>query len=118
MFLTSYQSRSCTFTITVNDADGVAVVFVTGDVMRVKIGRNGDTPVLDFDSVAAGAGGSTVSSANPTTLVLDQDDMDIAPGVYDIEVSIVDDSDQDRIKHAEKGVLVVHQTQAGDIGLT
>lgn len=118
LFLTAHKRRTFSFQVTVLDSAGVASVFASGDVMRVKIGRNLAVPVLDLDSAAASANGSTVSAANPTTIRLDQDDIDITPGILDIEVGIVDDSDSDALKHAEKGVFNLVGTQAGDIALT
>lgn len=118
MFLTAYRKRTCTVTVTVTQSDGSAVTFASGDVMRVKIGRAGHAPILDLDSANATSNGSSVSAANPTTLRLDQDDLDITPGVYDIEVAIVDDSDSDAIKHGELGVFNLLDVPLGDIGLT
>ena len=115
ILITAYRKRTCSFTVTVNDANGDVVVF-SGDVMRIKIGRKGSTPILDLDSVAASANGSTVSAANPTTVRLDQDDLDITPGILDFEGGIVDDQDSDAFKHAEDGVIAIHETMTGDIG--
>lgn len=116
VLLTLYKNRTTRETITVTDADGDNVDFESGDTFRVKIGRTGAAPLLDLDSDAASANGSTVQAANPSIVVLDQDDVEtLSAGVYDCEVSIVDASDGNRIKHADKGVCVVHGTQAGSI---
>ena len=117
ILVTAYRKRTCSFTVTVSDAVGGAVVF-SDDVMRIKIGRSGETPLLDLDNVVASANGSTVSAANPTTVRLDQDDLDITPGILDFEVGLVDDQDSNAFKHSEKGVIAVHNTMTGDIGTT
>lgn len=119
MLLTAYRGRWKCFTLTVTDANGANVVFAAGDVIRVKIGRSrGDVPVLDMDSAAASANGSTLTAANPTTFNLVPADATLfTAGSYDIEVAIVDDTDSDYIKHAITGVFVVHDTQLGDVGL-
>ena len=117
IFITAYRKRTCTFQVTANDADGTATTFLN-DVMRIKIGRDGSAPLLDLDSVVASANGSTVSAANPTTVRLDQDDLDITPGILEFEVGIVDDQDSDAFKHVEKGSIALHPTQTGDIATT
>jgi hypothetical protein len=116
--LTIYRQRGCVRTITVTESDGSNTVFAAGDVFRLKIGRDGAAPLLDLDSKAATANGSGCTAANPTTLTLDRRDVTMPAGVYDIEALIVDDSDSDQPKQADKGVLTVVETQAGDTGLT
>ena len=118
MFVTAFKKRNCYETITINDANGIAVVLAATDQIRIKVGRAGKAPILDLDSIAASGNGSTVARANPCTVRFDQNDLNFSPGTYDIEASVVDDSDGDAIKHADKGVLVLHNTQLGDVGLT
>lgn len=118
LFITAYKRRTATFEVTILDSAGNNVIIAATDVIRVKVGRNLEVPVLDLDSIAATTNGSTVSAANPTTIRFDQEDINFAPGVLDIEVGIVDDSDSDAFKHAEEGVFNLISTQAGDIGLT
>jgi len=116
---THYRNRTARFLITVTDADGDNVVLASGDVVRVKIGRGNATPLLDLDSAAATANGSSLTAANPSTLLLVAEDSDLTPGIYDIEVAIVDASDgSGRIKHAESGTFIIHDTPGGDTGLT
>lgn len=118
MLLTAHRGRWTCYTLTVKDSDDANVVFASGDVMRVKIGRAGETPILDMDSAADSANGSSLTAANPTTFKLVGADATLfTAGSYDIEVAIVDDSDGDNIKHAITGVFVVHETQTGDVGL-
>lgn len=114
VFITAYRRRTAVFDITVTEADGTAVVLVTGDAVRLKIGRAGAVPLLDLTSDAASANGSTLTAANPTRLYLAQGDATAAPGVYDVEVAIVDASDG-RIKHADSGVFALHETPLGGV---
>ena len=114
IFISHYRRRTAAYEITITDADGVAVTFAAGDKVRVKIGRNGETPLLDLSSAAASANGSTLTAANPTQLYLAQGDAAATAGVYDIEASIVDSSDS-KIKHAETGVFVLHDTPLGGV---
>lgn len=121
-----HANRTQDFTITLFENDGsTALVLTATDVVRVKVGRSGDTPDIDIDSIADTANGSrvTIDTLNPAsvTLRLAQGDTASLDGIYDIEVLVVDDSETspaDAIKAAEYGVLSVIASQAGDIGKT
>lgn len=112
LFQNLRQRRSCEFDVTIYQADDTAVTLDSGDKVRVKIGRNLATPTLDIVSGTPTANGSSCTAANPTRIVLHEDDLDIAPGVYDWEIAVYDAS-QDQIKHAEQGILSVLPTQRG-----
>lgn len=118
ILITLFRNRVTRETLTLTDADGAAIEFEENDVMRLKIGRAGKTPLLDLDSKAASAGGSSMTEANPSTVVFSATDTgSLKPGTYAAEVSIVDNSDSGRIKHADTGICVVLETQGGDVGL-
>ena len=119
--ITAYKNRSLEFLLTVTDVNGDAAPFeLDNDVTRLKIGSAGGVPLLDLTNLSPGQLTSFMSPRdNPCTLTLDQADLNaITPGIYDLEVAIVDDSDLDKIKHADKGVFVLIDTQLGDVGLT
>lgn len=86
--------------------------------MRVKIGRHNEIPELDLHSQAPTANGSSVTITNPTTLVLDQDDLDFAAGIYDIEIILMDDATGSLVTHLASGILAVDDTQLGDVAVT
>lgn len=110
-----YRQRSCSYDITITDANGDAVVIATDDKVRVKIwNEHGATPLLDLVSTTPSSGGSRVTRANPARLTITQLDALWPPGVYTIEISVVDFSDQ-RIKHVDSGVFVLYQTPGGGI---
>lgn len=115
MFGNVYRRRSSTLTLTMRQYDGSLVVLSAGDVVRVKIGVAGKAPLLDMGSDAATANGSHLTAANPTTVVLNEDDLDLTPGIYDLELAAYDAS-QTQFKHADKGVICVHDTQLGETG--
>lgn len=117
IFLIAYRNRTRTFQVSVKNAAGSEVDF-DNDVMRIKIGRDDQTPILDLDSVSGSTNGSTVSGANPTTVRLDKADLDIFPQILNFEVGVVDDVDNNTFKHAEKGVIAILPTQRGDVGAT
>ena len=119
LFVTAYKKRTQTFTVTITDEDGDNVVLDAGDQVRIKIGRSGKTPIVDLVSPSANGNGTTVSRANPSTVRFGQADADLfKPGVYDIEAAIVDDDDNDAIKHADNGIFVMHRVPLGSVGLT
>lgn len=117
-----FQGRKLIRDITIKDSASATVVPGVNDVVRIKIGRTGQTPLLDLDSAAASAGGSTVLKNTPSSGVnrvqISQTDMDaLAPGVYSFEVSLVDNADSQAIKTVDHQVLVVRSTMTGDVGL-
>lgn len=115
--LSVYKNRTSVFSLTVNGADGNPETFAIGDNFRVKIGRSGETPLLDLTSDSPSSNGSSLTAANPTIMTLDQGDLNLlTPGVYDVEAAIVD-ATTGKIKHAEEGVIVVHTTQLGGIAV-
>ena len=103
------------WTITIGEADGDDASVAANDIVRAKIGRLGDTPLLEVESDAATANGSTITAANPTTLSIKKADMDIHAGIYEIEVSIYDTS-EGQIKKAERGIFQVRDSMLGEAG--
>jgi hypothetical protein len=109
------QGRTCIFQVTLKDADGDNITIASGDKIRIKIGKLGETPQLDLVSGTNTVNGSSVTAANPTTVRLDQDDLDFTPGIYDIESGLVDASDSGSLLHADEGVFVLRDAQAGGV---
>ena len=107
--------RQTEFEIGIGEADCDDVTLAANDNVRVKIGRTGDTPILDIQSAAPTAGGSSCTVANPTVLTLSAADMIFPAGIYDIEVAIVDVSQGSAIKKAERGILVVRDSMGGAV---
>lgn len=103
------------FDITIGEADGDNATVESNDVVRFKIGRGNETPLLDFGSDAATAAGSSCTAANPTELSLGSGDLGFQAGIYDCEVSIYDSS-QTKIKKAERGVFVLRESMGGNVG--
>lgn len=118
LFVRAEKSRDSDHTITMGASDGTDVSVATNDNVRLKIGRAGATPVLDLSSAAATSAGSVLTAANPTNLKLVAADLSFKAGLYDLEVSVVDKSDSNRIKHAEKGVFHLIDTMAGAVSGT
>ena len=110
------RRRKSTHVITIGEADGDDVSVAANDVVRIKIGRAGDlTPLLDVESGTATDNGSICTAANPTELTLFGEDLIFPTGIYDIEVSIVDTSDANKMKKAERGIFVLRESVGGEI---
>lgn len=113
--ITHYKQRTCAYDITLTDSSGDAVTLSGGDKIRLKIWRENDaTPLLDLVSGTPSSNNSSVTAANPTRFTLTQDDAVWTPGLYTIEVAIVDASDG-LIRHADSGVFVLHKTPGGTL---
>lgn len=111
-----FRRRTAAFEVTIYNEAGTIVPFDAAvDKFRVKIGRAGSTPILDLVSGTTTASGSTVAAANPSGIKIDQSDINVTPGIYDIEAAIVDNSDADRIKIGDKGIVLIVDTANGDI---
>lgn len=119
-----YRNRTRDYTVTLYEADGTTELsLAASDVVRMKIGSDGATPLLDLDSIDATPAGSKVTftpSTGDCTVRLAQGDVNgLSPGAYDCEILVIDNSETapaDAAKHAEYGVLFVHPTMGGDLG--
>ncbi len=125
MFLiNTHQNRTRSWTLTIYESDqATEVVLQADDVVRFKVGSNGETPLIDLSSIEASANGSTLTFTVGTgqcTVKLAQGDVAALAGSYDCEIGAVDDSEnlpgeEKAFKHASSGVLFVHPTQGGEI---
>lgn len=103
------------FSITIGEADADDATVASNDVVRFKVGRSNETPLVDIGSNAATANGSTATAANPTVVSLEAADLTFPAGIYDCEVSIYDTSET-AIKKAERGVFVLRESMGGTVG--
>ena len=106
--------------ITITDANSNTVTAGTNDVVRIKIGRRGQTPILDLDSAAASTNGSTVTKNSPSSgknrVAIVEADMNLLdPGVYTLEVALYDNADS-ALKHVDHQIFHVAETMLGDVG--
>lgn len=126
--VTLHKNRTSDKTVSIFEADGTtAVVLAADDVVRFKMyRRDQDTPVLDIDSAADSANGSGITldqldPAQVTLRVAQGDTANLDPGVYNAEISVVDNSEvtpTDAIKQAESGIVSLLSSGGGDIGLS
>jgi len=117
-----WNNRTRAFSTTLYESDGTTELALSAqDVVRFKIGSNGEAPLLDLCSSSAGPGGSAITftaGQGDCVVALREEDLQAAaipPGAYDAEVSVYDDS-EDAIKSAECGVVHVHPSMLGDVG--
>lgn len=113
LFIEAERNRKSEHEILIGEADGDDATIAPTDNVRVKIGRAGETPQLEVQSDSATAAGSQCTAANPTVLTLAAGDLAFASGIYDIEAMIVDASDSDAPKSAERGIFVLKETMGG-----
>lgn len=110
------RRRKSVHDITIGEADGDDVTVANNDNVRIKIGRGGDVnPLLEIQSDNPTSAGSVCTAVNPTELTLFGEDLTFPAGIYDIEVAIVDTSDSDKIKSAEKGIFILRESMGGAI---
>lgn len=117
MQVDAYRNRNRQFTVTIYDADGAIVPVTSSDIVYLKIGRNEESPVFELSSGADSSNGSSMTAANPTVIEIKKEDLATSTfyaGVYDLEVGFMDNSDNDDLKHAQKGTFILHRTMAGD----
>ncbi len=122
-FVRFNKNRTSDDTVNLFETDGTpSITLAATDVVRFKVyRRDAATPLLDLDSNGSEI---TVDELGPSpgasvTLRVTQTDMaSLDPGTYAGEISVVDDSDSDFIKHAETGVVFIAGTGGGDIGLS
>ena len=115
IFVAADRLRKSTHEILIGEADGDDSSIAADDNVRIKIGRQGQTPLLEIESDAATANGSQCTATNPTVLTLAADDLSFQAGIYDIEATIVDTSDSDAPKKADNGIFHLRETLAGDV---
>ena len=106
--------RKCVFEVLIGEADGEDAAIASQDNVRVKIGRSTATPLLEVQSNEETANGSICTAENPTTITLMGPDLSFPAGLYDIEVSIWDTSEE-AMKKAERGVFVLRESMGGEI---
>ncbi len=111
----AYKRRRCVFSVTLNDINGDPVVIDAGDIIRVKIGKEGSTPKLDLADDTPTANGSTVTHANPFTVTLDADDLGdtFEAGNWTIEYSLDDAQNEGELLVADVGNFILHDSQLG-----
>lgn len=120
----AHKNRTGDFSLSLFESDGTTeFILAAGDNVRVKIGRGEEEPVLEVDVDVSPAGSKTSFTAgtNDVTLRIGQDDTaDLETGSYDMEITVVDDSEtapENAIKHVQYGVFSLAATMGGPVVL-
>ncbi len=129
-FVRFNKNRTSDDTVNLLETDGTtSLTLAATDVVRFKVYRRDQAiPLLDLDSAAASANDSSITvdelgpspTASVTVRVAQADLLEMDPGIYRGEISIVDDSETapvNAIKLAKDGVVSVSGTGGGNIGL-
>lgn len=113
--ITARNRRDPIWDFTVFESNGTTEVsLATDDVVRVKIGTLGETPLLDLSSI----GDEVTFTAATGDCVLELSRSQVASlgaGAWDVEVCVFDES-EDKLRHAESGVLFVFESMLGEVG--
>lgn len=124
--VTAYRGRTNDITFTLYESDGTtAFTLLDSDDVRIKIGRGEGEPDLDLSSDDPDPAGSRVEfTAGQNTVGLRLaagSTRDLEPGGYDLELLVVagDESGADSPppRHVQYGVLFLHPTAGGSVGL-
>jgi hypothetical protein len=114
--ITAKDSRAREWDFTIYEDDGTTeVVLQADDVVRVKIGTNGEAPTLDLSSIDPDEITFTAGTGDCVLYLTESQVSQLGPGAWDCEVNVYDES-ENKLKHAETGVFFVHRSQLGAVG--
>lgn len=105
-----HKNLGATRDITIQDADGATITPGVDDVVRMSIGRVGETAKLTVTSVAPTTNGSSITKGAANRLRLDGADLTFDPGVYTMFVDLLDSADASEWKVVDRQVFVLLET--------
>jgi hypothetical protein len=107
----AYKNRGITRGLVILDDDGATITPGLNDLVRVMIGREGQTPLLTVVNNAPTGNGSTLTKGAENTLRLDASDLDeIDPGVYTLFFDYYDNADGQEWKNVDRQVFHLEDT--------
>lgn len=125
MFAIMHQkNRTRTYDIALKTQAGTDYTLAAEDEVLVHVYRIAQTPVLTLNTWEVDGGGSFVTftpGSNDAVLKICQDDVaGLVPGLYDVEIVVLDDSDRvagdyAAAKHVESGVFCLEEVSLGSI---
>jgi len=104
----SQKSRALLRDIVMADGDNVTITPVTGDKLRLTIGRTGETAKLTITSGTLTANGSAIMLGASSRLTIFAADLTFDPGVYSFIVDFYDLTDR-QWKTVEREVFVLEE---------
>ncbi len=107
----AYQDRGLTRDITIQDSAGATITPADNDLVRVIIGREGETPKLTVVSGTPTPNGSSIVPGAKNRLRLDAADLAlIAPGIYTMYWDLFDHSDAEEWKNVSRQVFSLEES--------
>jgi hypothetical protein len=113
MAVSFYKRRTGRALISVVDSSGNKIRIFDTNHIRVKIGRSGLRPILDLNDEVATSNGSYVTNENPILLHIDSADLVFPAGIYDIQVSVLDNLDAENMSFLSRGRFILHNSVSG-----
>lgn len=126
----THTNRTRDFAGTLYEEDGTTRIALSAlDVVRFKVGSHGDGPLLEIDSNEATENGSLIrftvgggdTAGNYTMRIAQGDAAELGAGVFDCEISVVEEDESDApneaIKTAEQGCLSILAAMSGTLDL-
>lgn len=96
------QNRGGTRNVVIRDAAGAVITPGVNDLVRVRIGREGETEVFTVTSGTPTAAGSSVTAGAMNVLRIDATDLAFSPGVYTMYVDYFDNADAAEWKEVDR----------------
>lgn len=124
--LTAHINRTIIFAGSLKTAAGLPAALASQDVLRIKIGRPNQQPILDLSTGAPSANGSTLivtslgDADNAATFQLRlvaADTMLFSQSGFTVEVLLVDSSDDFATKEIDRGTITFQATMTGAVGV-
>lgn len=110
----NHRAREWDFTIN-EDGGSPEIVLQPDDVVYVKIGTNGETPTVDASSIDPDQITFTAGTGDCVLMLTAAQAVTLGAGAHDVEVCVYDES-ENKLKHAEYGVLFIHPNMLGETG--
>jgi len=93
--------------LAIKNADGETITPGSNDLVRITIGREGETAKLTVTSGTPTSNGSSVTKGASNVLRLDGGDLDFDPGTYTLKVDYFDNADSQEWKNVDRQVFVL-----------
>ena len=104
------KGRGLTRNVQILDANGDVITPGVWDLVRVRIGRQGEVDVLTVTSGSPTVAGSSVTKGAVNKVRLDASDLTFAPGTYTFWVEYHDNADAAEWKEVDREVFVLEPT--------
>ena len=110
----AYKNRGLTKDLTILDGADAPITPGANDELRITIGHEGKTPVLQFVSGTPTDAGSSITKEGGENgshrMRLDADDLSFPPGVYTLFFDYFDNADAEEWKNISRQVFCLEAT--------